>query len=107
MDRAGRSTKGGPQIHGEKERNSENIAVTLQPQQWPDAIKNLNPRYIRVSNDDSNKPQIRLFWGSGFLGTWGFVVGNENLKTPVSDNSWEGEYRREINQGVYVFYEIN
>ena len=87
--------------------NRPTYSKELQGEEWPEVIANIKPRYVRLSLDNDNKPQVRLNWGSGFLGTWGFVVGNENLPTPASDLSWGGEYRQEMYKGVYAFYGIH
>jgi len=73
---------------------------------WPKEIIDLDPRFVELSLDDEHHPKVRLNWGSGFLGTWGLVVGNESMPTPTSDLSPYGEYRKEIRKGVYVWYEI-
>lgn len=87
--------------------NSPENPDSLEHQGLPVAIANLHPRFVQLSLDGNKKPQVRLNWGSGFLGTWGVVVGNEQLLIPVSDLSWGGEYRKEIDKGIYLFYEIN
>ena len=91
----------------EYEKRTKDRYKVLETKDSPDAISKLKPRFVTLSLDEENKPKVRLSWGSGFLGTWGFVVGNENLTTPESDLSWGGEYRQEIYKGVYLFYEIN
>jgi hypothetical protein len=78
----------------------------LQMQEWPKAIVMLGPRFVRLSVDVENHPRVRLSWGSGFLGTWGLVVGHETMSTPESDLSRYGEYRKEIGKGVYIWYGV-
>ena len=56
--------------------------------------------------DDDKHPKARLWWGSGFLGSWGLVVGHEEMETPESDLSRYGEYRQEIDKGAYIWYGI-
>jgi hypothetical protein len=78
----------------------------LQKQEWPQVIANIKPRYVRLSLDDDKHPKVRLNWGSGFLGSWGLVVGHEEMVTPESDLSRYGEYRQEIHKGAYIWYGI-
>ena len=78
----------------------------LEKQEWPEVIANLHPRYVILSLDDDEYPKVRLKWGSGLLGTWGLVVGNEKMPTPKSDLSPYGEYRQEIRKGSYIWYGI-
>lgn len=78
----------------------------LQEQEWPEVISTLKPRYVTLSVDEDKHPKVRLNWGSGFLGSWGLVVGNEAMPTPESDLSQYGEYRREIHKGTYIWYGI-
>lgn len=87
--------------------SKESSPKYLEKQEWPKDIAKLSPGVVRLSLDENEYPQVRLSWGSVFVGHWGFVVGNENLPTPASNLSWGGEYRKEIKRGVYVFYEIN
>ncbi|MHC4483825.1 MAG: hypothetical protein ACYTBX_00170 [Planctomycetota bacterium] len=79
----------------------------LKKQEWPKVIANLHPRYVILSLDDDEYPKVRLNWGSGFLGSWGLVVGNEEMSTPESDLSRHGEYRQEICRGAYIWYGID
>ena len=76
----------------------------LEKQEWPEVIGKLEPRYVTLSVDDAKHPMVRLDWGSGFLGSWGLVVGHETMLTPKSDLSPHGEYRQEINKGAYIWY---
>lgn len=76
----------------------------LQQNEWPRVIGKLKPRYVTLSLDDDKHPMVRLNWGSGFLGSWGIVVGSEMMPTPESDLSPHGEYRREIRHGAYIWY---
>lgn len=76
----------------------------LQKYEWPEVIGKLKPRYVRLSLDDDKRPMVRLDWGSGFLGSWGLTVGDEEMPTPESDLSPHGEYRQEIRQGAYIWY---
>jgi hypothetical protein len=79
----------------------------LQEQEWPGVISKLKPRYVTLSLDDDDHPRVRLTWGSGFLGTWGLVVGDETMPTPESDFSQYGEFRKEIRKGAYVWYGLD
>jgi len=78
----------------------------LEKHEWPKVIANLHPRHVILSLDDDESPKVRLNWGSGFLGSWGLVVGNEEMSTPESDLSRHGEYRQEIHKGAYIWYKI-
>ena len=79
----------------------------LQEQEWPAVINELKPRYVRLSVDDEKNPKVRLNWGSGFLGSWGLVVGQETMPTPESDLSLHGEYRKEICKGAYIWHGLD
>jgi len=87
----------------------------------PKAIARLKPRYTNLSLDSSGHPMIRLTWGSGMIGSWGLVVGDENLEIPVTElPGWKeyrhgnktdrlyerGEYRLPVALGAYVWHEI-
>jgi len=76
----------------------------LQKHEWPRVVGHLKPRYVTLSLDDDRRPMVRLNWGSGFLGSWGIVVGHEMMPTPESDLSPHGEYRKEISKGAYIWY---
>ena len=76
----------------------------LQKKEWPDVIVKIKPRYVRLSLDVDKQPKVRLNWGSGFLGSWGLVVGNKNMPTPESDLSRHGEFRQQIREGVYIWH---
>jgi hypothetical protein len=78
----------------------------LEKPEWPEAIAHTGPRYVVLSLYDEKDPQVRLNWGSGFLGSWGLVVGVETMPTPKSDLSRYGEYRKEIQKGAYIWYGI-
>jgi len=86
-------------------RKSPKPVKDLSKESWPKAIIDLNPRFVGLSLDDDNHPKVRLEWGSGILGSWGLVVGSEEMSTPESELSRYGEYRQEIRKGVYVWYE--
>jgi hypothetical protein len=74
---------------------------------WPGAILELHPRVAELSWDKNYKTQIELSWGSGVVGPWGFVVRSENIPIPESEISYPGEYRNEIQNGVYVWCRSN
>lgn len=79
----------------------------LQEQEWPKVVAQLKPRYVTLSVDDDKHPRVRINWGSGFLGSWGIVVGSEIMPTPESDLSAHGEYREEISKGAYIWYGLD
>lgn len=79
----------------------------LEKIDWPEAILELHPTSASLSWDKNYKPQVGLRWGSGVVGPWGFVVLNENVPTYVSEQSYPGEYRHEIQNGVYVWCRSN
>jgi hypothetical protein len=56
--------------------------------------------------DDMDRPTIRLIWGSGVMGGWGLVVGDEQMETPSPDFSQYGEVRQTVAPGAYVWYEM-
>ncbi|MBN1974528.1 MAG: hypothetical protein JW787_12890 [Sedimentisphaerales bacterium] len=74
---------------------------------WPEAILELYPTSVALSWDKNYNPQVRLRWGSGVVGPWGFVVLNENIPTNTSEISCPDEYRHEIQNGVYVWCSRN
>jgi hypothetical protein len=105
-------------------RNKEDKYTTpkrLEYKQSPFAIKKLRPKYALLSLDADNNPMVRIYWGSGVAGTWGFVVGKENMSISDSAPFWsiasrgerrpvlkseyrdEHEYRESICDGVYIF----
>ena len=71
------------------------------------AIARLKPSCVHLRLDERGCPMIRLSWGTGILGSWGLVVGAEDMETPPSDTSRYGEYRFECAKGAYLWYELS
>ncbi len=76
----------------------------LREHGWPEVVARLKPRYVTLSVDSYEHPRVCLNWGSGFLGSWGIVIGSETMPTPQSDLSPHGEYREEISKGAYIWH---
>jgi len=70
----------------------------------PECLQVLRPKVITTWKDENNNGTVRLFWGSSLAGTWGVVIGMEDMKIPPSDFSVGGEYRLPLEPGVYVWY---
>lgn len=85
------------------------------------AIAELHPRGTQVSLDDEGRPMVQLFWGSGMLGHWGLVVGDEHMEIPKtelprrmvsaqgadsSESPMYGECRLPLAPGAYVWSEL-
>ena len=75
--------------------------------EWPETILKLHPGSATLSWDKNYKPKVSLSWGSGVVGPWGFVVRSEDAPTPASELSYSGEYRHEIQDGVYAWRRHN
>lgn len=70
----------------------------------PQCLRVLNPSTVHTSKDEDGHARLGLFWGSSLAGTWGVVIGMEDMKIPPSDFSEGGEYRLPLEAGVYVWY---
>lgn len=83
------------------------------PERLP-AIVRLAPKGIAVSVDETGRPMLRLTWGSGIIGSWGLVVGDE--RTPVAKDTMAraddfellraSECRMALAPGAYVWYDF-
>lgn len=72
----------------------------LAESERPSCIAELAPTHVIMESDGSGRPTVRFFWGSGVLGSWGVVVGPEDMRTPPSDS---GEERFSLWPGAYVW----
>jgi hypothetical protein len=54
---------------------------------------------------ENKMPCLRIEWG-GALGHWGVVVGPREMEVPPSDFSDYGEYRLKLEEGVYIWHEL-
>ena len=91
----------------EYERRTKERYKALEKQDRPAAVSYLKPRSAVLSWDGNYKPKVGLSWGSGVVGPWGFVVRSEDAPTPASELSYSGEYRHEIQDGVYAWRRHN
>jgi len=80
------------------------IGRQLAESEQPRCISRLAPRIVSVETDGRRRSVVRLCWGSGFIGSWGVVIGHEDMPTPPSDLSDHGEIRCPLAPGVYVWY---
>jgi len=85
--------------------------VTREPVAEPErlpAIARLNPKDLAVSVDEAGRPMVQLFWGSGIIGSWGLVVGDERMAVEESSleitESSAGACRLPLAPGAYVWY---
>lgn len=87
----------------------------------PNAIIRLRPKTTRFELDDSGRPMIRLMWGSGVMGSWGYIFGDKDMEIPETElpgrkelgNSIKMQYSYDpretwltIAPGVYVWYDL-
>ena len=87
---------------------------------WPSCLAGFRSEDVhsRLLRDSEGRPMIRLSWGSGMMGTWGFVVGNRDMEIPKTEEPrWKeygygakkdrvqepGEYRKPLAPGAYVW----
>ena len=71
--------------------------------EWPPCIAELAPRFVMVTPDNGGHLRVRLLWGSGFIGSWGIVVGRADMPMPPSDASGSREQRYPLAPGAYVW----
>ncbi|MBC8378997.1 MAG: hypothetical protein H8E62_07480 [Planctomycetes bacterium] len=82
------------------------IPKNVPPFPIPKEIRGLGENVRRLDFYTENKMRcIRIKWGS-FLGSWGIVIGPEEMKIPASDFSDDGECRLKLEDGVYVWHEL-
>jgi len=87
----------------------------------PNAIIRLRPKISRFELDDSGRPMIRLMWGSGVMGSWGYIFGDKDVEIPETELPGHKEIRSGRNMqssygssktrlpiapGVYVWYDL-
>lgn len=80
--------------------------IRVQESDLPASIAGLKAWGWRMESDDAGRARIWLTWGSGVMGGWGLVVGDEQMETPPSDFSQYGEVRQTIAPGAYVWYDV-
>jgi amino acid transporter len=92
------------------------------PTQWrslrlPGAIASLNPDFLRLRQDSSGRPAVRLSWTGLDVG-WGVTIGSEQMEISstaarrrvglgLSMVYEDGEYRLPVEPGVYVWQVIH
>lgn len=59
--------------------------------------------YLFKNEADQNC--LKLYNGGGFA-QWGVVIGPKEMEVPPSDFSDYGEYRIKLEEGVYVWHEL-
>ena len=78
----------------------------IHKQDWPEAVKELNPDYVKVGNIYDLPRYVQLTWSGGFADDfWGLNVGPESMNCPVSkkDNIEQVDYIP-IAKGAHVFF---
>ncbi len=75
----------------------------LDRQDKPQILRHQNGK-VRLELDAEGRPNVRLAWDQRKGGTWGLVIGHEEMKTPPSDPNRYGEVRREVRPGVYFWF---
>ena len=60
--------------------------------------------YLVFYKDDQGRC-LRIEWGGAF-GHWGVVIGPKEMEVPSSDFSKYGEYRIKLENGAYVWHEL-
>ena len=77
------------------------------PDDLPNFIKNVNPEYVTIHNDGSEKGKCIEFVWTTLGGSWGIVVSPPTMKTKqgglIKHSKSYYEYRRPIQPGVYIF----
>lgn len=73
------------------ERNTD-----IKPSLWPPAVAKLTPGSVYYEDTDT----VKLFWGGGFIGAFGIVVGPATMANPETDRS---QRILDLAPGAYVF----
>ena len=93
----------GVQIDVAGERGFDGEPVTLA---FPPCIENLRPRYAVFWKVEGHDLAVNLAWGSGFVGTWGLVIGPDGVGAPPFALSGGADYAYSVKPGVRVWAEI-
>ncbi len=75
----------------------------LAESERPPCIAGLAPGIVFLEPDNAGRPMVRLLWGSGFIGSWGFAVGREDMPTPTFHRLADGERYYPLGPGTYVW----
>lgn len=59
---------------------------------------------VRLELDAEGRPCVRLSWDQGKAGTFGLVIGDTKMETPVSGQGMYDEQRMELRPGVCLRY---
>lgn len=94
----------GVQIDIAKERDCDGEPVTLA---LPPGIESLRPRYVMFWEVEGYDLAVNLEWGSGFVGTWGLVVGPEGVGAPPFELSGGTDCAYTVKPGVRVWAEFD
>ena len=77
------------------------------PEELPECLVNLNPRFISFRNSVSqNGPSVEIIWFF-FMDDYGLIIGSPEMETPekgrIKLNRAYYEFRRPVKRGAYVF----
>jgi hypothetical protein len=84
-------------------RRNDAVDTQLAESELPSCIAELAPKHVLMQSDETGRPTVRFFWGSGFIGSWGMEVGPRDMPTPPSDSRRSGEQRYALSAGAYVW----
>ena len=71
--------------------------TNIKPSLWPPAVAKLKPGSVYYEDTDT----VKLFWGGGFIGAFGIVVGPATTANPETDRS---QCILDLAPGAYVFF---
>ncbi|MDI6451388.1 hypothetical protein [Anaerobaca lacustris] len=75
----------------------------LSKEEQPKVLRYLTDN-VRLELDAKGRPCVRLSWDQSKAGTFGLVIGDPKMETPVSGPGMYDEQRRELRPGVYFWY---
>lgn len=84
-------------------RRNGAVDTQLAESELPSCIAQLAPKHVLMQSDETGRPTVRFFWGSGFNGSWGMEVGPRDMSTPPSDPRRSGEQYYPLSAGAYVW----
>lgn len=79
------------------------VDAQLAESELPPCIAELAPKHVLMQSDETGRPTVRFFWGSGFIGSWGMEVGPRDMPTLPSDPRRPGEQYYLLSAGAYVW----
>ncbi|MBI9018508.1 MAG: hypothetical protein JEZ07_14745 [Phycisphaerae bacterium] len=81
------------------------LSDEIKPEDWPQAVKNLDPRYCYIVRTDKCSFRLRIQWGGGLMGTWGMDCYRQGKATSIWQDDQSFSYRKEFAPGIDVFHE--